>query len=440
MQTKLLFVFLFSLPAFAGELSFVEKRGTLEEWTIEQTINRADILQSAKYKQHFFLDRKYAKTNASPIILEICGEWFCNGRISKATTVAAKENGALIVTAEHRYYGKSQPFTSQTTENLKFLTTDFALEDLAELIQSLRKEMQLSGPWITIGCSYAGSLSAYMRAFYPDLINGSVAVSGPVEARAVWPGFDAHVAKVLGPECAAKAKANLWEMEARILQSSDAEFAQLRLDLGVEKTKTRGALVEVLSDVIRGTIQQNSYEEFCAEIKAEDITPFFNYAKMNIINDGLDDFSIDAVGDELEGVNNPESGVRQWYYQTCTEYGYFQVHDPVNGIGAHTITEDFYLKNGCATFGITKMPDTDKFNETHLKRVRESDKILFTNSAVDAWSRLSIRPDNSEGTKLQATISDTGAHCMAMYEFDGDGKPTTEGSRMILDAIREWSR
>ncbi|KAE9450323.1 hypothetical protein C3L33_17767, partial [Rhododendron williamsianum] len=45
--------------------------------------------------------------------------------------VLAKKFGAAVVSLEHRYYGKSSPFKSLATENLKYLSSKQALFDLA---------------------------------------------------------------------------------------------------------------------------------------------------------------------------------------------------------------------------------------------------------------------------------------------------------------------
>lgn len=45
--------------------------------------------------------------------------------------VLAKKFGAAIVSLEHRYYGKSSPFKSLTTNNLRYLSSKQALFDLA---------------------------------------------------------------------------------------------------------------------------------------------------------------------------------------------------------------------------------------------------------------------------------------------------------------------
>ena len=40
----------------------------------------------------------------------------------------------------------------------------------------------ITGPWISFGCSYAGSLAIWLRTKFPHLVQGSVADSAPVEA------------------------------------------------------------------------------------------------------------------------------------------------------------------------------------------------------------------------------------------------------------------
>lgn len=47
----------------------------------------------------------------------------------------AKKFDAGIVSLEHRYYGKSSPFNSLATENLKYLSSKQALFDLAAFRQ-----------------------------------------------------------------------------------------------------------------------------------------------------------------------------------------------------------------------------------------------------------------------------------------------------------------
>jgi hypothetical protein len=114
-------------------------------------------------------------------------------------------NGIGIV-LEHRYYGHSVPVPNLSTDNLRFLNNEEALEDSANVsamcisgqvwkahVQFIRnfyppaEVLKLDDPsslrpkktpWIYYGGSYAGARAAHMRVEYPDLVWGAIASSG----------------------------------------------------------------------------------------------------------------------------------------------------------------------------------------------------------------------------------------------------------------------
>lgn len=69
-----------------------------------------------------------------------------------------------------------------STENLKYLTSRQAIEDLANFIKFIRQRYNLNSgnKWVSFGGSYPGSLSALIRAKYPDLIHASFSSSAPM--------------------------------------------------------------------------------------------------------------------------------------------------------------------------------------------------------------------------------------------------------------------
>eukprot|EP01064_Diplonema_japonicum_P033751 TRINITY_DN6744_c0_g1_i1.p1 TRINITY_DN6744_c0_g1~~TRINITY_DN6744_c0_g1_i1.p1 ORF type:complete len:492 (+),score=144.60 TRINITY_DN6744_c0_g1_i1:782-2257(+) len=94
-----------------------------------------------------------------------------------------KKWGALVVFGEHRYYGKSQPFgsASMDKDNVMYLTTEQALADYAELITSLKKELNAENcPVISFGGSYGATLTTFFRVKYPHIIAGGLAASTPL--------------------------------------------------------------------------------------------------------------------------------------------------------------------------------------------------------------------------------------------------------------------
>jgi lysosomal Pro-X carboxypeptidase len=95
----------------------------------------------------------------------------------------ATEMNALVVAAEHRYFGVSMPFgnESYTDENIAFLSIEQALADYAFFITDLQANLSAStSPVISFGGSYGGMLSAWFRYKYPSVTQGAIAASAPI--------------------------------------------------------------------------------------------------------------------------------------------------------------------------------------------------------------------------------------------------------------------
>lgn len=80
--------------------------------------------------------------------------------------------------------------SNATTANLKYLSSQQALADLAYFITSQKTAMNLkSNKWIVFGGSYAGSLAAWFRLKYPHLAYAAVASSAPILAKVNFKGL-----------------------------------------------------------------------------------------------------------------------------------------------------------------------------------------------------------------------------------------------------------
>ena len=96
----------------------------------------------------------------------------------------AEHFNALLVFAEHRYYGKS--VVGDGEDRLRNLNSMEALADYAELIRELRNEYSNENPnrlcVIAFGGSYGGMLASWLRMKYPYVVDGAIAASAPIYA------------------------------------------------------------------------------------------------------------------------------------------------------------------------------------------------------------------------------------------------------------------
>eukprot|EP01023_Acetabularia_acetabulum_P045962 TRINITY_DN468_c0_g2_i1.p1 TRINITY_DN468_c0_g2~~TRINITY_DN468_c0_g2_i1.p1 ORF type:complete len:519 (-),score=99.62 TRINITY_DN468_c0_g2_i1:189-1745(-) len=170
----------------------LEFPGKCEEKWIDSYVDHFSWMQADSdtltYKQRYFVCSEYWKADAEgrpgPI-------FFYTGNESPVTLYInstgmmwewAPEFGALMIFAEHRYYGKSVPLPFETNvKNLRYLSTEQAMMDYANLIFTLKEEFNCrDSPVIAFGGSYGGMLSSWMRMKYPAAITGSVAGSAPI--------------------------------------------------------------------------------------------------------------------------------------------------------------------------------------------------------------------------------------------------------------------
>lgn len=97
----------------------------------------------------------------------------------------APEFKALVVFAEHRYYGISLPYGKHSFTEPKYsgyLTSEQALADYVELIAYLKSAIPGAekSPVIVFGGSYGGMLAAWFRMKYPHIVQGAIAASAPI--------------------------------------------------------------------------------------------------------------------------------------------------------------------------------------------------------------------------------------------------------------------
>ncbi|KAF2186519.1 peptidase S28 [Zopfia rhizophila CBS 207.26] len=379
--------------------------------------------------------------------------------------------GGLGVILEHRYYGTSFPVPDLSTENLRFLSTEQSLAEIAYFathvkFEGLNKDLTAPGtPWIVYGGSYAGAQAAFLRVAYPDIFYGAISSSGVTKAiYDYWEYFE-PIRQFAPPDCVLATQLLVNVIDNILLKENNTEkIPTLKEAFGLGGITDDRDFANVFTNGIYGW-QGTNWDP-------EDNSPNFFYYCGNMsttLLEDTDDSQRDTVQDLLVaagyGTNPPlenillnaiayfnetqvqrcEEGETQdqcfttlnatyyqqdditqdwrcWNYQVCTEWGYIQTgNTPENILPLISRTLDLeYLTVFCKdAFNITEPPDVEKVNKYGAFDI-EYDRLAIIGGNADPWKPATpladaARPRNSTTEKPVLEI----AHGVHHWEENG---------------------
>jgi len=151
--------------------------------TFLQPLDHFNIFNKRQLEQRYILDDSSFKPSSNLLFFYTCGEAEMEYYFNHSGGTFrdwAKEASALVIFAEHRFYGKSFPVNfSSRFDGYYALNLEQVVEDFAQLIISLNTRYNTKFQVVTAGGSWAGMVSAYMRYRYPHLVNAAIASSAP---------------------------------------------------------------------------------------------------------------------------------------------------------------------------------------------------------------------------------------------------------------------
>jgi len=411
-----------------------------------------------------------------PTLLMIGGEGAANPAWMGAGSwyEYARNEGAAMVLLEHRYYGESHPTPDLGVKSLAWLSSRQALADLAAFTEWMKVEEGLTGPWVALGGSYPGSLAAWYRQKYPHLVAGAVSTSAPLIAKADFPEYLEVVQEVLEqavPGCGASIQEGLRRTERllghRVGWALLKKEFQLCDNFNGKNDNDVANLFEALISNFEGIVQYNKDNRAFegaqwTNVTAETVCGIMmdpslggemeRLARVNSLSLEMEgeqclDHSYKA---EIQGLqktlwSSPAAGGgRQWTYQTCTEFGWYQSTDTTSQTWGRRLPVKFFEKMCHDIFGRKFSPDLLEkgIKETNTEyggiQPRVSN-VVFVHGSGDPWHRVGRTNNLSEDSP--AILIPGTAHCANMYPASqGDPPQLVDARNRIGGLISKWIR
>ena len=135
-------------------------------------------------------------------------------------------------------------------------------------------------------------------------------------------------------------------------------------------------------------------------------------------------------------------GIRQWIYQTCTQFGYYQTCDSNTDCPFSTLETLASNVDLCYdAFGIdaASIPRRIAFsNDYYGGNQPAGTRILFVNGSIDPWHWLSVYQKPLSPTETTVFINGT-AHCANMMPASPNDPPNLVAARVQIAAqVSAW--
>jgi len=338
--------------------------------------------------------------------------------------------------------------------NLVYLSSEQALADAANFIVHFKQMYANAGDIIVFGGSYPGNLAAWFRLKYPHIAKAAIASSAPVLAVLDMITYldvvEESLTRISGITCDQSIQAATMQIQTLLSNSTGRQM--------ISKFFNTCAIIETDLDVenFMSTIMGNFMEsvQYNTDLPSNLMIP----SLCNIMEDNTKslmdrylavtqiftfgqclDVSYNDMITFLRDTTPVGAGVgaRQWTYQTCTEFGYFQSTDSPNQPFGNMVPLSFYTNICRDAFGFNWLPRINETNDYYGGKHPVGSRVLFVNGGLDPWSSLSIT--KSISPDLIALFIPGTSHCANMFRAkSGDPPALAIAQALIAQQIHIW--
>uniref|UniRef100_K3X632 Lysosomal Pro-X carboxypeptidase n=1 Tax=Globisporangium ultimum (strain ATCC 200006 / CBS 805.95 / DAOM BR144) TaxID=431595 RepID=K3X632_GLOUD len=386
----------------------------------------------------------------------------------------AQKFNALVVFAEHRYYGKSMPFGDDYMKHLAYLNHEQALADFTELIFFLQKgEHKAEGhPVIVFGGSYGGMLSAWFRMKYPSIVHGAIAASAPIFGFPSFPQWKGDnywqiVTRDATPEtgsaknCVPNAKkswqkifalakseagreklTNIFRLCTPLTKESEGEDLAMLTLFGFDNL-AMGNFPYPSSYLTGGAVDLPAWpvREACSHLAGDFEDVRDDDALLEALRDAGNVFNNATKDVQCLKLPSQEDFDGIWDFQWCTQMlpqeTYFNTNGETDMFWSRNITMEQIQDHCQKTWGVTPDPNWIRvsYGDSNL---RFASNIVFSNGMLDPWSSGGVH-QVPEGSKVTIVNIEEGAHHLDLFFSHPDDPVSVKKARKIEVAhIRKW--
>ncbi|TKR67800.1 hypothetical protein L596_023893 [Steinernema carpocapsae] len=449
-----------------------------EEWFEAMPVDHYDLVNTDTFKMRYFINLHHYE-EGGPIFFYCGNEGYIEFYIhatGQILEMAAEQKGAVVY-AEHRFYGKTQPFGNESlssAENLGYLTSMQALSDYALFIGHL-KNTRIPGAKnssvVAFGGSYGGMLATFFRAKYPHIVDMAVASCAPIymftdNGKSNNSYYYRDLTNIfVEAGCSKEAIYNSWGALRRLAKTAEgrAKLNQIFRLAKVSQIEIEGD-IEILLGVFQQVLIDISMSDFPFETTAFNVMPawpvnrsceFFKDLKKSDEEYAEAMFQMVNLNKNWEGDRKefclkpgacPDDdkigALKGWNWQICTEF--------VLPMCTQGLPNDFF-ENSCpfksetnaesctAVFkSIGYQPEMMSPHFTAVEyglQLPTASRIIFTNGLRDpcingGWSST----PKVEGSLVSLIVKD-GSH---MYDLCGSHVNDTESVKEVRKEIRRY--
>lgn len=340
------------------------------------------------------------------------------------------------------------------------MNVDQALADLAYFIDFIKANIpQLKNAKVILaGGSYAGTMVTWFKHKYPKQCDGAWASSAPIIAKADFIEYKEVVGQTYkqigGQNCYNRINEAFTEME-KLIATNDVTRIENEFPLCFPMDPTHQFNVwnffSALSNIMAAAVQnarpgtiKNVCEVLTDSSHPDGIAGLAAYVQM-IYGGSCLSHSIEndiAFYSQTNWNHVANAGYRQWIYQTCNEFGWYQTSGSKKQPFGSSFPLELYLELCKGIYG-------DAFNskslQSSVKKVNQVYKgtntpvknVYYTNGDLDPWKPMGMLKDRTKFSP--ADVIPEAAHTMDLYSISLSDSPEMMMVKLrVRLLILEW--